>query len=160
MSAHRFGSLLRLIGEAIHLEVDFGSHSVEALAWIAETVNASVYVPDSLTRTPTGFRFSLANPPLRIGAFSGLRLRVEGTVVPPEVVRVRLGDGRPWRTSSELGPDRSLDLEAGNGIELEADWPLPPTPGPVTIRLELQSVAIPPLVWLELQETPREGSAA
>lgn len=159
MSDHRFGSLLRLAGEAAQLEVEFGTHSLEALAWVARTVEASVYVPDSLVRTSAGFRFALANPPLRIGAFCGLRLLVDGTPMPPDRVRVRFGPGYPWRTSSHLSPEHPLELQGGSSTEFEADWPLVGAPVPITVRLELQSVAIPPLVWLEIHETPKESPA-
>ncbi len=157
MGAHRFGSLLRLAGDAVLLEFEFGAQSLEALAWIAQTVENSVYVRDSLTRTPTGFRFSLANPPLRIGAFSELRLLVEGTAIPGDRVRFRLGPGQAWRTSAELSGDHPLELEGGSGLEFEADWAMAGVPETVTVRLELQSVAIPPLVWIEFREAMREA---
>jgi len=160
VSDHRIGSLLHLVGEAIRLELEFGTQSLEALAWIAETVEASVYVPHSLAKTPTGFRFALSNPPLRIGAFSSLLLRVDGTPVPLDRVRVRVGPDRAWRTTTQLDRVHPLELQAGSGLELEADWPLPEGSGPVTVRLELRSLAIPPLVWLEVRDTPRaEGSS-
>lgn len=155
MGDHRFGSLLRAVGEAIRLEVAFGTQSLEALAWLAQTVESSVYVLGSLEQTPSGFRFALANPPLRIGAFSGLRVLVDGVPVDSDRTRVRSGPGRPWRNTSQLGPAEPLELQAGTPTELEVDWPLTGTPTPITVRLELQSVAIPPLVWLELRDTPR-----
>jgi len=145
-----------MAGDAIRLETEFGAHSLEALIWVAETVDASVYAPGSLVRTASGFRFSLANPPLRIGAFSGLRLGVDGTWVPPDSVRVRLGPQGSWRDSVRLSPSNPLELQAGSWTEFEADCPLPAGPGPVTIRLELSNVAIPPLVWMEIHDTMRE----
>ncbi|MCI4364719.1 MAG: hypothetical protein L3K10_01450 [Thermoplasmata archaeon] len=157
MVGHRLGALLRLTGEAIGLGVDFGTGSLEALLWVARTVEASVYVPDSLVRTPTGFAFALANPPLRVGAFSGLRLLVDGVAVAPEHVRFRRGVGDLWRASSALGPAAPLALQAGTRTEFEADRVLPERPAPVTVRLELHNVAIPPLVWLEIRESVREG---
>lgn len=159
VAAHRFGSLVRLVGEAIRLEFEFGTHTLEALLWIAQTVNASVYVPGSLVRTSTGFRFALANPPLRIGGFSEVHLLVNGTTVPPDRVRVRLGPSHPWRTSSHLSSEEPLELQAGSSTEFDAEWPLVGHRAPITVRLEFQSVAIPPIVWLEIHETPGEVPA-
>ena len=156
VSNHRFASLLRLAGEAIRVEAQFGTQSLEALAWVASTVGASVYVPESLVRTPTGFRFALANPPLRVGAFSSLSLRVDGVVVPSDRVRVRLGPACPWRETALLTPSEPLELAAGTPIEFDADWPLREGGGEITLRLEFHNVAIPPLVWLEVRGTPRE----
>jgi hypothetical protein len=155
VSAHRFGSLLRLASDAVLLELEFGTQSLEALAWIGRTVESSVYLSGSLARTPTGFRFALANPPLRIGAFSGVRLLVEGTPVDPAQVRLRVGPGLPWRTTTSLSAEHPLELQAGSTLEFESNSPLEGTPKTLTIRLEFQSIAIPPLVWVEFRETLR-----
>lgn len=156
MGDHRLGSILRLVGDALRLEAEFGTHSIEMLAWIASTVEASVYLPSSMVRTPSGFRFSLANPPLRIGAFSALRVGVDGSTVPADQVRLRAGPGTPWRGSGELSPAHPLELEAGTRTEIDVQWPGVDGHRSVQVRLELQSVAIPPLVWLEIRDTPRE----
>jgi hypothetical protein len=151
------GPLLRLVGDAARLESEFGFRSLEALLWVAETVRNSVYVPNSLVRTSTGFTFALANPPLRIGAFSEIHLLVDGARVPPERVRFRVGPDAPWHTSTELGKDHPLELQSGSSSEFEADWPLEKRSEPLTVRLELRNVAVPPLVWLEIFESPREA---
>ena len=156
MADLRVSSVLRLATEAVGLGWDFGLETLEALAWVARTVQASVYISDSLVRTDKGFRFALANPPLRIGAFSSLRVLVEGVPIPPEQVRVRLTPAGPWKVSSEFGTEHPLELQAGSGIEFDTDWPIEAKSGPVRIRLELQNIAIPPLVWMEFRETPRE----
>jgi hypothetical protein len=154
---YRLQSILSLARQVLALGVEFGAHSLEALVWVARTVEESVYVAGSLARTPTGFRFALANPPLRTGAFSSVRVLVDGRPIPSDHVRLRPGPLAPWRTVSSIGPDRPLELRAGTPTEFEADWRLGPKPTPLTIRLELQSVAIPPLVWLEFRQVPKEG---
>jgi hypothetical protein len=158
VSDHRFGSLLRLVREGIRLEFEFGTQSLEALAWVGQTVETSVYLPGSLARTPTGFRFALANPPLRIGAFSSVRLLVEGTPVPSDRVRVRRSGEESWRVTSALGPSAPLELRPGDPTDFEAEWPLPSTSKTVHLRLEFRNVAIPPLVWVEFRDVPTEGS--
>jgi hypothetical protein len=152
----RLSSVLRLAGEAVGLGWDFGLETLEALAWVAQTVQTSVYVSNSFVRTATGFRFALANPPLRIGAFSSIRVLVGDVPVPPERLRVRLTPAGSWRFSSEIGTNEPLELQGGSGTEFDAEWPLDPPSGPVRIRLELHNVAIPPLVWIEFRETPKE----
>ncbi len=159
MAAHRFGAILRLVGEAARVEVEFGTQSLETLARIADAVASSVYVPDSLTRTPTGLALRLANPPLRVGAFAALRLFVDGHPVPAEDVRFRTATSSTWRTAASVRTESPLDLQAGDAIDLAADLPDVPRVGPVTIRLELQSVAIPPLVWFEVRDRLRDGGA-
>src|SRR5271170_2033022 len=123
MGDHRLSSVLRLAGEAVGLGWDFGLDALEALTWVARTVEGSVYVPGSLTRTATGVRFALANPPLRIGAFSSVRVLVDGTPVPPDRVRVRHVPVGSWTVTSELTVDRPLALQGGSGIEFEVDGP-------------------------------------
>jgi hypothetical protein len=160
MGSHRIGSILRLVGDAARLEVSYGSHSLEALAWVARTVESSVYVPRSLVRTRTGFRIAFANPPLRIGGFSSLRVLVDGATVPPVAVRYRTGAAQPWQGVGSLGLAEPLELQAGSTLLLEVDHPLPPRSAPITVRLELQSVAIPPTVWVEVRDTAREADYA
>jgi hypothetical protein len=155
---HRFVSLLRTVGEAIGLGIDFGAASLEALAWVALTVESSIYLPGSLTATDTGIRFELGNPPLRIGAFSGVRLLLNGLPVPAAQVRLRSGPGHPWRRASEIDVGRPLELDAGDHTVIEADCAPELRQMPLTVRLEFQNVAIPPLVWIEIRDTPRPGA--
>jgi hypothetical protein len=160
VSFSRLGSLVRLAGEVVRLESEFGARSIESLLWIATTVEASVYVPRSLTRTPTGLAWAIANPPLRVGAFSEVRILIDGAPVPKDRVRLRTGPARPWRSSSELSEDRPLELQGGVGVEFEADGSVIDARGPRVVRMEFQSVAIPPLVWLEIRDRLREAPSA
>jgi hypothetical protein len=155
VSGHHLGTALSLVRQGLTVGREFGVHSLEALLWVAETVEESVYAPKSLIRTSTGLSFVLANPPLRMGAFSSLRLWLDGVQVPPAQARVRSGAVGAWRTAAEIGRSAPLELRPGAPTEVAIDGAPSGTERPVTVRLELESVAIPPLVWFEFTEVPR-----
>jgi hypothetical protein len=159
MSDRRVGSWFSLLRQGLSIEWEFGRHSLEALVSIAETIEQSVYERGSLIRTVNGFSFCLNNPPLRIGAFSSLHLIVDEAPISPERVRLRSGPGRAWRELTDLSKQRPLDLAPGARIEFAVDGPLPESTKGLGIRLELQSIAIPPLVWFEFTDTLRYGEA-
>lgn len=155
MPSHRLGSILSLVRQGLALEIGFGTHSLEALIWIAESVEQSVYTPGSLVATADGLAFSLSNPPLRAGAFRGLRVRIDGGPVAPDRVRVRTTAGRTWRTAASVASDSPLALTPGDPIDFEIVGLPVPMPRRPTVRLELDSVAIPPVVWVEFTDDVR-----
>ena len=159
MARHRLGEIVELVRQGIAVEVGFGTRSLEALVWVAESVEGSVYVPGSLHSTPTGVGFTLANPPLRVGAFGSIAASIDGEAVAPERVRFCGKDGRGWRTAAELRRDDPFVATPGNPTEFLLDLPSGAVPGRATIRLELQSVAIPPLVWVEIADDVRPAPA-
>jgi hypothetical protein len=151
---HRFGALLSLVRQGVTLGLDFGSHSLEAMLSVAETVENSVVEPDSLARSPGRLSFSLANPPLRTGAFSAIRVRVDGAAVPPDRVFLRTGAGAAWQPAAELS--RAQPWRRGPGERTEFRVAVETaTDRPLTVRLEFDCIAIPPLVWIEFTDTPR-----
>ena len=152
VSDRRFGPVLSLVRQGWTLGTEFGAHSIEALLWVAETVEGSVYVPRSLQITATGLAFQLANPPLRVGAFRRLSVRVDGRSIDPTVVRVRSPPTAAWRTADSIDDGRPLPWVPGQHAEFEVDVPSPAPGTELTVRLELTSVAIPPLVWLEFRD--------
>lgn len=152
MSDRRFGSWLSLLRQGLSIERVFGRHSLEALVSVAETIEESVYERGSLARTPNGFSFRLSNPPLRIGAFSSLRLIVDDAPVTAERVRLRGGRGLPWRSTADISKEHPLALAPGDRIEFAVEDTLPEGAPELRIRLELQSTAIPPLVWFEFRD--------
>ena len=154
LASHRLGGVLPLVRQGLELGLEFGPRSIEALAWVAETIEGSVYSPHSLERTATGLTFVLENPPLRTAAFCSLRVLVDGVAVPPQDVSVRTGGMGPWRTAAMVAPDSSLDLVPGDRIEFALRGAFGIRAGETTIRLELRTAAIPPLVWLEFTEPP------
>jgi hypothetical protein len=160
VSDRRVGPILSLLRQGITLGVDFGAHSLESLLAVAETVEGSVYRPDSLVRTASGLEFVLDNPPLRSGAFSSLTVSVDGVRVPPERARVRRGEGFPWRSLADVSETSPVELLPGVPTQIAADAEFPGPGRTVTVRLELRSVAIPPLVWFEFSEVLRDGGTA
>ncbi len=151
--------MLSLLRQGLSVEREFGIHSLEALASIAETIEESVYEVGSLTRTSTGLTFRLNNPPLRTGAFSSLRLVIDGVRVPADRARVRVGPGLLGRDLTGISRDRPIELRPGDRIEFAVDGPFPQGAKKFTVRLELQSTAIPPLVWFEFSDTLGENAA-
>lgn len=140
---------LSLLKEGLSLGWSFGLGSLEELARNAERLEREIYLAGSLEPTARGIRFRLGNPPLRLGAFSAIRLWFDGRPVPPPDARVAT-DRRPeFRPLSAIGPADPLELDTGEGSRFEIDLPGSPSPGPHRVRIEWQSVAIPPVVWLE-----------
>lgn len=160
MSDRRFGSLLSLLRQGFSVEREFGTHSLAALLSMAELVEQSVYARGSLIWTPSALAFRLNNPPLRTGAFSSLGVSVDRVAIPPERVRFRIGPGFSWRSASNLAADRPLELRPGLPTEVELGTTEPTDPKNVTVRLELRSVAIPPLVWFEFTDALRREDGA
>jgi hypothetical protein len=152
----RLGAIVSLLRQGLELEIGFGTRSVEALVWIAEAVEESVYAAGSLVRTATGLQFRLSNPPLRLGAFRELRLIVDGRPVAPERLRFRRSAGGAWRTAASLSEAEPLVLLPGEPTEIAADGVEPRIGGRAELRLELSSVAIPPRVWVEFSDEVRE----
>ncbi|HTW55733.1 MAG TPA: hypothetical protein VMG36_04710 [Thermoplasmata archaeon] len=157
MPPDRAGGWLSALRQGFELDVDFGTHSIEAMTWIAEVVETSVYRRGSLRGTADGLRFALANPPLRLGAFSGVTLRVNGALVPPERWTIRSGSAAPPRAATTVGAATPIELRSGEAIEVVAA--VGRLSGTVRIRLELESVAIPPRVWMEFDDELREDAA-
>ncbi len=157
MGSRHVGDVLSLVRQGLRLGVEFGTHSLEALLWVAETVEEGVYEPQSLRRTPDGLGFALDNPPLRVGAFSAIGVWVGGTAVPLERVLLRPGPGSPWRPASELSAAAPLDLTAGDRTEFRLVGEFGPDGEETTVRLELHQPAIPPRVWFEFTDRPEEA---
>ena len=149
---HPVGSLLGLLEQGLEVGVEFGTHSLEALLWVAESIEEGVYEPGSLTRTADGLRFALDNPPLRVGAFASLRLLIAGVAVPAERIRIRASPSGVMRTAETISRDRPLDLAPGDRTEFDVAGSFGPAGTEVTIRVELVTPAVPPPVWLEFHD--------
>jgi hypothetical protein len=153
----RPNGLLALLRQGITLGVDFGPHSLETLLSVAQTIEGSVYEPGSMRRTREGLELVLDNPPLRVGAFAEIRVLVDGVAIPAERVRLRPGADDPWRSAATVTPGWTYDLGPGDRIELRIVGAAPDSRGPVRVRIELRTLAIPPLVWCEVHDTPSSG---
>jgi hypothetical protein len=157
--AHRVEALLGLARQGIGIGVEFGPHALEAMAWVGLTVERSVYQPDSFLRTPTGLQFVLANPPLRTGAFAELRVGLDGRPPTATALRWRGLSETGWHAGTDVSRNHPLEFRPGEPLVFEVDAPPAEEPVPVRVRVELRSVAIPPLVWFEFTDTPRPPSA-
>ena len=146
---------LALLGEGVALGWRFGLGSLEQLARTAWELEHGVYRRGSLVRTPAGVAFGLLNPPLRIGAFRGLSARWDDAPVSADRLSVST-DRRPLPRSAE-SVTAGDPLELGVGEASRYEIRLPDDPGATShrVRLEWQSVAVPPLVWLEFTDTVR-----
>ena len=151
------GSRLRLdlglLKQGVSIGVEFGIGSLEGLARTAEFLEHSVYERGSLTWQPDRLTFTLLNPPLRMGAFDAMRIRINGAPVPSAGALVA-PEGAPAPTRfSESDSARPVALPVGRRTRFTVVGPVPPD-RPVHVRLELHSVAIPPTVSLEFVDTP------
>jgi hypothetical protein len=148
------GGIVELVRQGITLGFDYGPHSLETLAAIGEMVETSVYEPGSLRRTRDGLEFAFDNPPLRVGAFAEVRVVVDGVAIPAERIRVRAGEGTDWRSAATISARSTYDLGPGDRTEFRIVGAAPAGRGPVRVRVELRTLAIPPLVWCEVRDTP------
>ena len=146
-----------MLAQGIRLAVQFGWRPLEEMTLMAELLEHEVYEHGSLSWGEGSLRFTLRNPPLRMGAFSELRLWVDGTVFPPGDVEVAV-EGAVPRTVAGVGPASPLVLPTGRRTRFAVRCSRPVN-GPHRVRLELQSVAIPPTVWFEFTDHLREASA-
>jgi hypothetical protein len=158
VGARHVGDVLSLLRQGLTLGYQYGTHSVEALLWVAETVEEGVYESGSLRRTPEGIAFALENPPLRVGAFTSIALRVDGTPVPGDSVRFRSGPGAPWRIGAAVAANAPLNLAPGDRTEFDLRGEFGRGGDSITVRLELRTPAVPPLVWFEFSESPTEAA--
>lgn len=149
---------VRLLREAISLVHEFGLHSADRLAHVAEFLERSVYLTDSLRVVPGGVGFTLLNPPLRVGAFSSVRVAWDGLPIPPDHAFV-LGEGHAIeRSLLDITLSRPIELHPGERIDFRLAGPREIS-GTHRVRLELQSVAVPPLVWFEFSDAVHGDSS-
>jgi hypothetical protein len=151
MASGHFRMDLGVVGQGLHLLVDFGFRPLEEMARVAELLEHSIYARGSLRRVGGRASFTLLNPPLRMGAFDRVTVRCDGRLLPPETTTVDAGSRGAARALADVSRARPLDLPVGEPTRFEFDADALP-PGPHRVRLELQSVAIPPLVWLEFTD--------
>lgn len=156
---HRLGIDLGLLREGLQIGRGFGLHSLEEMARIALYLESAVYDRGSLRPIPDGIAFALHSPPLRMGAFQRVSLTWDGRLLPLVDCTAHPVDlPAPVRLDTIDRP-HPLILPVGERIEFAAVVP-PPEAGPHTIRVDLESVAIPPVVWFQLTDHLRGGSEA
>ena len=142
---------LRLVREGLVVAFDFGVAPLEQITRLAEVIEHTVYEPGSLRAVAGRARFTLLNPPLRMGAFSSATIQWDGEPVDPARCTVETDGVRPARALSTLSSTAPLGLPVGARSRFA--FPVPdPTSGEHRVRLELTSVAIPPRIWLEFAD--------
>lgn len=150
-----FGTLhadINLLRQGVALVSEFGLRSAERLAYVAEFLERGVYSPHSLRRAPDGLGFTLLNPPLRVGAFSSIRVAWDGTFVDSDHAFIRAEGRAIERPLSDIGVARPLELRPGERTDFRLTG-VPARAGTHRVRLELKNIAIPPLVWFEFSDT-------
>lgn len=145
-----------LLRQGLSIEHEFGAASLAELARVARFLERAFYEQGSFARSKVGFTFVLRNPPLRMGAFSEARLSIDGHRVDGDRVHVRFDGAQEVVRFDEISPSRPLVLPVGRRSRFSIEG-VPVTAGEHTLRLELQSLAVPPLVWIEITEPISEG---
>jgi hypothetical protein len=146
------------MADAVKIAHEYGFRSLEELTRIAVILQAAIYESHSLRTIPGGVRFALHNPPLRMGAFSGMALQWDEHPVPAEACTVRPAASSAPVRFSDIGRNSPVVLPPGERVEFTAQVPTPSS-GTHTARLELRSLAIPPAVWFRLTDRVRAGDA-
>lgn len=156
MASGHFRMDLGVVRQGLHLLVSFGLRPLEEMTRVAELLEHSVYEHGSLVRAGAGVSFVLLNPPLRMGAFSRASLTWDGAPVAPECSFVLPGGRGPPRALSDLSRERPLTLPVGERSRFTLE-PTTVSEGVHRVRLDLQSVAIPPRVWFEFSDRLAEA---
>lgn len=156
--ARHFRADVGLLVQGLSIGWEFGLRPLEELARVGLLLEHSVYEPASLRRRPDGVGFVLRNPPLRMGAFRGLELLWDGRRVPASEAWIRPGGRGPRRPFDSVGAEAPVGIPVGERTEVGFVGP-PPSPGPHSVRLELRSLAVPPLVWMFFKDHVRDGGA-
>jgi hypothetical protein len=153
MSGHRLRFDLRLLREGLEIESRFGWQALRQLVSTGEFVEKALYRRGTLVRTgDRGIRFGLLNPPLRLGAFGSATLHWDGSLIEPTQCFLRpMPEGVPIAFST-LDKTRPFSFLPGQRMEIQARLESAPSPGPHTVRLTLENVAIPPRVWIEIRD--------
>ncbi len=152
MGVRHFLGDVSLLRQGISVIREYGLASTERLVRVAEFLERSVYAPRSLRAEGSGVGFTLLNPPLRVGAFSALRVRWDGGSVDGGRAFVRREGEDIERSFDDISRERPIALGAGRRLFFRLEGVERRT-GIHRVRLELQNLAIPPLVWFEFADT-------
>ncbi|MCI4345438.1 MAG: hypothetical protein L3K07_01590 [Thermoplasmata archaeon] len=151
MDLRSIRSRLALLEQGAVIGWAFGTDSLAGLLRSAELLRENMLEPSSFRSASNGLRFELRNPPLRTGAFSSLSARVDSTPVPGE--RAFVDPCSTGRERSFASIDARAPVELPVGVRHRFRFESATvSPGMHTVRLELRSVAIPPVAWIEFTE--------
>lgn len=145
---------LSLLREGTDVAVGFGLRSLEGLGGVAEFLEHAVYEPRSLRASGDRLQFTLRNPPLRMGAFRSIRVSFDGRWAAPSDAWVHPGGAPGPIPLDRVDRDHPVTIPIGVRTQFIARG-VDRTPRKTRVRLELLSVAIPPLVWYEFVDEIR-----
>ena len=154
----QFPADLSLLKQGLVIAEEFGLGAMEELARMGRYLEQNTLEPHSLRRTAGGVAFTLRNPPLRMGAFSAVSVLWDGVRVPAESGVVHVDHDPVGVPFSRIDRAHPITLPVGRRTDYEFA-PGSTAAGKHGVRLELQSVAIPPVVWFEFEETLGEPAA-
>ncbi|MCI4337177.1 MAG: hypothetical protein L3K17_08335, partial [Thermoplasmata archaeon] len=127
-----------------------GLKPFEQMTRVVDLLEHSVYEHGSLRLEGDRISFTLRNPPLRTGAFESIRLLWDGTVVAPATASLAAGSQSPQYLGS-ISRNAPISLPVGRRSVFSFPR-IGEINGEHAVRLELQSVAIPPRVWFEFSD--------
>ncbi|MCI4319638.1 MAG: hypothetical protein L3J87_01190 [Thermoplasmata archaeon] len=143
---------LSLVRQGLSVGWEFGLRSLEDLGSFGEMLQHSVYEAGSFRRVPGGVGFVFRNPPLRMGAFSAVRLFLDGQRHPDACAWVHPAGVARAIGFPEVGVETPLVIPVGQRTHFFLSGTEALRDGAHEIRLELQSVAIPPVVWFSFDD--------
>jgi hypothetical protein len=144
---------LSVFRQGLYVGFEFGARALAHLTSVGELIQQNVYETGSLRLAGDRVEFVLRNPPLRMGAFSSLGVAFDSTPLAPDVVEVDPGTAGTWY------PSAPITIPVGQRTRIRLKVHPTPTVGAHHVRLELRSLAIPPLVWLEFVDVLRHSTA-
>ena len=144
---------LSLARQGLSVGWEFGLRSLEDLGAFGELLQHSVYEAGSLRRLPGGIGFVFRNPPLRMGAFSAIRIFLDRERHPDACAWVHPAGVPRALAFPEVSVDAPLVVPVGQRTHFFLSGTESLREGTHEIRLELQSVAIPPVVWFSFDDT-------
>lgn len=148
---------LSVFRQGLSVGFEFGSRALAHLAAVAELIEKNVYEPGSLRLNEGVVEFVLLNPPLRMGAFSAIRVSIDAAKLPEVAIHFDPGEQGAWVRADAVSRQTPLFLPVGRRTRVRLEVHPSPAPGVHHLHLEFQSVAIPPLVWLEFQDDLRRA---
>lgn len=152
-----FARDLSLFRQGLSLLREIGPHGLGEMVRVAEFLERAIYEEGSFRTTSDGFQFRLLNPPMRMGAFSSAQLSLDGRPLPVETSYVQEEGAPARRALSELSRASPLHFRPGRPTLFQSRCPDLVAGSRHTLQLSLQSVAIPPRVWMRFTDELRRG---
>jgi hypothetical protein len=150
---------LSVFRQGLYVGFEFGARALAHLTSVGELIQQNVYETGSLRLAGDRVEFVLRNPPLRMGAFSSLGVAFDSIPVALDFVEVDPGTAGTWYRANGVTRETPITLPVGQRTCIRLKVSPTPNVGAHHVRLELRSLAIPPLVWLEFVDVLRHATA-